>query len=51
LHDAVILRSGSTNDKINIEYYNDYDDDDYDDDNLTASTFLHIQNNKLFSMS
>jgi len=47
LRGAVILRSGSTNDKINVEDDNDYDDDD-DDDNLSAPIFLHIHNKNYF---
>ena len=42
------MRSGSTNDKINIEGDNDYDDGDDDNDNLSAHTYIHIYNKNYF---
>ena len=42
------MRSGSTNNKINIEDDNDFDDDDDDDNNFSAHTFVHIHNKNHF---
>jgi hypothetical protein len=44
LRGAIIMQSGSTNNKINIED----DDDDDDNDNLSAHTYAHIYNKHYF---
>jgi hypothetical protein len=48
LRSAVTMRSDSTNNIINIEDDNNYDDDGDDNDNLSTHTYVHIYNKHYF---